>query len=135
VGVGVLLSAIFKKRAPRRATREKNDKTTTPALILPKPPQPQKNTTPQLQQVALMMSDSTNVLAPGRTTSEADVRKRLIERVLGHRGKGRVVVTQFASNLHRLASVKAAADASGRKVAFIGMSLNTYLEAAARDGR
>jgi len=82
-----------------------------------------------------MMSDSTNVLAPGRTTSEADVRKRLIERVAGHRGKGRVVVTQFASNLHRLASVKAAADASGRKVAFIGMSLNTYLEAAARDGR
>lgn len=82
-----------------------------------------------------MMSDSTNVLAPGRTTSEADVRERLIARVAGHRGKGRVVVTQFASNLHRLASVKAAADAAGRRVAFIGMSLNTYLEAAARDGR
>jgi hypothetical protein len=82
-----------------------------------------------------MMSDSTNVLAPGRTTSEASVRERLIARVLGHAGKGRVVVTQFASNLHRLASVKAAADASGRRVAFVGMSLNTYLEAAARDGR
>jgi mRNA degradation ribonuclease J1/J2 len=82
-----------------------------------------------------MMSDSTNVLAPGRTTSEASVRERLIARVAGHRGQGRVVVTQFASNLHRLASVKAAADASGRKMAFIGMSLNTYLEAAHRDGR
>jgi mRNA degradation ribonuclease J1/J2 len=35
----------------------------------------------------------------------------------------------------RLASVKAAADASGRKIAFIGMSLTTYLEAAHREGR
>jgi mRNA degradation ribonuclease J1/J2 len=31
--------------------------------------------------------------------------------------------------------VKKAADAAGRKVCFIGMSLNTYLEAAWRDGR
>jgi hypothetical protein len=42
---------------------------------------------------------------------------------------------QFASNLHRLASVKAAADAAGRGICFIGTSLNTYLEAAYRDGR
>jgi len=41
---------------------------------------------------------------------------------------------QFASNLHRMASVKKAADAAGRKIAFIGMSLNTYLEAAHRWG-
>jgi mRNA degradation ribonuclease J1/J2 len=31
--------------------------------------------------------------------------------------------------------VKKAADAAGRKVCFIGMSLHTYLEAAWRDGR
>lgn len=30
----------------------------------------------------------------------------------------------------RLGSVKAAADAAGRKIAFIGLSLYTYLEAA-----
>lgn len=35
----------------------------------------------------------------------------------------------------RLASVKKAADAAGRKLCFMGMSLNTYLEAAWRDGR
>lgn len=35
----------------------------------------------------------------------------------------------------RLASVKAAADAAGRKICFIGMSLTTYLEAAQREGR
>jgi mRNA degradation ribonuclease J1/J2 len=42
---------------------------------------------------------------------------------------------QFASNLHRMAAVKKAADASGRRICFIGMSLNFYLEAAAREGR
>lgn len=47
------------------------------------------------------MSDSTNVLSPGRTLSEATVRDAMIARVLGHRGKGRIITTQFASNLHR----------------------------------
>ena len=85
--------------------------------------------------VALFMSDSTNVLSPGRTTSERDVEEALIRRVMGHAGQGRIITTQFASNLHRLASVKKAADAAGRKICFIGMSLNTYLEAAWREGR
>ena len=85
--------------------------------------------------VTLFMSDSTNVLSPGRTTSEADVERNLIRKVMEHNGRGRVITTQFASNLHRLASVKKAADAAGRKICFIGVSLNTYLEAAAREGR
>lgn len=70
--------------------------------------------------VTLFMSDSTNVLAPGRTASERAVEDALVQRVLGHQGKGRVITTQFASNLHRLAAVKKAADASGRKICFIG---------------
>jgi mRNA degradation ribonuclease J1/J2 len=41
-----------------------------------------------------MMSDSTNVLAPGRTTSERTVEAALAARVLGHAGKGRVICTQ-----------------------------------------
>jgi len=85
--------------------------------------------------VTLFMSDSTNVLSPGRTTSEHSVEQALIRRVVGHAGKGRVITTQFASNLHRLASVKKAADAAGRKICFVGMSLNTYLEAAFQEGR
>lgn len=48
-----------------------------------------------------MMSDSTNVLTPGRTLSEAQVHRNLEARVALHHGKGRVIVTQFASNLHR----------------------------------
>ena len=51
--------------------------------------------------VALMMSDSTNVLSPGRTTSEAVVHQSIINRVMGHAGRGRVITTQFASNIHR----------------------------------
>ncbi len=66
--------------------------------------------------VALMMSDSTNVLSPGRTLSERVVEQSIIQKVLAHQNRGRVICTQFASNLHRLHSVKKAADASGRKV-------------------
>ena len=47
------------------------------------------------------MSDSTNVLSPGRTISESLVQRNLINRVQQHNGKGRVISTQFASNLHR----------------------------------
>lgn len=49
-----------------------------------------------------MMSDSTNVLSTGRTPSEKIVEESIVNKVLKHKGKGRVVVTQFASNLHRL---------------------------------
>lgn len=49
----------------------------------------------------LLMSDSTNVLSPGRTLGEETVHRALAARVAGHQGKGRVIVTQFASNLHR----------------------------------
>ena len=82
--------------------------------------------------VTLMMSDSTNVLSPGRTISESAIRDAMMQKVLGH--KGRIITTQFASNIHRLYGVKAAADASGRKIAFVGMSLSTYLEAAKKAG-
>lgn len=84
--------------------------------------------------VALMMSDSTNVLSPGRTVGEREVSENLLRKVAEHDGRGRVIATQFASNIHRLGSVKRAADAAGRRVAFLGMSLYTYLEAAQRAG-
>ncbi|GIL57528.1 hypothetical protein Vafri_12738 [Volvox africanus] len=85
--------------------------------------------------VALMMSDSTNVLSPGRTLSEQVVHDSIVDKVLQHNGKGRVICTQFASNVHRLYGVKRAADASGRKICFVGASLSHYLEASWRDGR
>ncbi|KAL4362405.1 hypothetical protein GQ457_04G015190 [Hibiscus cannabinus] len=83
--------------------------------------------------VTLMMSDSTNVLSPGRTISESAVADALLRRISG--AKGRIITTQFASNIHRLGSVKAAADLTGRKLVFVGMSLRTYLDAAWKDGK
>ncbi|XVF11547.1 hypothetical protein REPUB_Repub08aG0037200 [Reevesia pubescens] len=83
--------------------------------------------------VTLMMSDSTNVLSPGRTTSESAVADALLRRISN--AKGRIITTQFASNIHRLGSVKAAADLTGRKLVFVGMSLRTYLDAAWKDGK
>uniref|UniRef100_A0A7N0USQ1 Myb-like domain-containing protein n=1 Tax=Kalanchoe fedtschenkoi TaxID=63787 RepID=A0A7N0USQ1_KALFE len=83
--------------------------------------------------VTLMMSDSTNVLSPGRTTSESNVKTALMRHISAT--KGRVITTQFASNIHRLGSVKAAADLTGRKLVFVGMSLRTYLDAAWKDGK
>ncbi|KAI5653607.1 hypothetical protein M9H77_30794 [Catharanthus roseus] len=83
--------------------------------------------------VTLMMSDSTNVLSPGRTFSESIVAESLLRHISA--AKGRVIATQFASNIHRLGSVKAAADLTGRKLVFVGMSLRTYLDAAWKDGK
>ncbi|XP_027334131.1 ribonuclease J isoform X1 [Abrus precatorius] len=83
--------------------------------------------------VTLMMSDSTNVLSPGRTISESLVADALLRHISA--AKGRVITTQFASNIHRLGSVKAAADLTGRKLVFVGMSLRTYLDAAWKDGK
>ncbi|KAF7838185.1 ribonuclease J isoform X1 [Senna tora] len=83
--------------------------------------------------VTLMMSDSTNILSPGRTISESVVADALLRHISA--AKGRVITTQFASNIHRLGSVKAAADLTGRKLVFVGMSLRTYLDAAWRDGK
>ncbi|XP_073291409.1 ribonuclease J-like [Primulina huaijiensis] len=80
-----------------------------------------------------MMSDSTNVLSPGRTLSETVVANSLLRHISS--ATGRVITTQFASNIHRLGSVKAAADLTGRKLVFVGMSLRTYLDAAWRDGK
>ena len=37
--------------------------------------------------------------------------------------------------LRRLAAVKKAADAANRRLCFVGMSLNTYLEAAANENQ
>ncbi|GLT46925.1 hypothetical protein SLA2020_206520 [Shorea laevis] len=83
--------------------------------------------------VTLMMSDSTNVMSPGRTISEQTVANALLRHISG--AKGRIITTQFASNIHRLGSVKAAADLTGRKLVFVGMSLRTYLDAAWKDGK
>ncbi len=82
--------------------------------------------------VLAMICNSTNALRPGEAGSEADVRKALIELIRSC--KERVAVACFASNVARLASIAAAASASGRHAALVGRSLWRMDHAARETG-
>jgi ribonuclease J len=69
----------------------------------------------------LLCGDSTNADRPGMSTSESLVGPNL-ERVF-HHCTGRIIVTCFASNIHRVQQVIDAAGALGRKVALVGRSM------------
>jgi ribonuclease J len=69
----------------------------------------------------LLCGDSTNADRPGISESESIVGPHL-DRVIG-RCEGRVVVTSFASNIHRVQQVVHAAAANDRKVALLGRSM------------
>jgi ribonuclease J len=76
--------------------------------------------------VDLMLSDSTNAETPGRTPSESLVGNALRD-IFANAG-GRIIVTCFASNLHRIQQVCEAAEATGRHVAFVGRSMVNNVE-------
>ncbi len=82
--------------------------------------------------VLAMVCDSTNVFVPGSAGSEADVRESLIDLV--GTLTGRVVITTFASNVARVASVIEAARANDRHVALAGRSMLRVVEAARETG-
>jgi ribonuclease J len=69
----------------------------------------------------LLCGDSTNVTRPGVADSESSVGPHL-EQALS-RCDGRVIVTCFASNIHRVQQVVDAAASLGRKVALVGRSM------------
>jgi ribonuclease J len=69
----------------------------------------------------LLCGDSTNADRPGFSPSERDVGPHLEE--VFARAEGRIIVTSFASNIHRVQQVIDAAAALGRKVALVGRSM------------
>jgi ribonuclease J len=71
--------------------------------------------------VLLLCGDSTNVDRPGFSPSESVVGPHLEE--VFARARGRIVVTSFASNIHRVQQVVDAAYALDRKVALVGRSM------------
>jgi ribonuclease J len=71
--------------------------------------------------VLLLCGDSTNVDRDGFSTSESLVGPRLEE--VFARAQGRIVVTSFASNIHRVQQVIDAAYALDRKVSLVGRSM------------
>jgi ribonuclease J len=79
-----------------------------------------------------IVCDSTNVLSPGRSGSEADV-GRALEKVVAESPK-RVVITTFASNVARLTSIAQAAVATGRHLCLAGRGMHKIYQAARKTG-
>jgi len=71
--------------------------------------------------VDLFMVDSTNAEVPGFTTSEQDLGPA-IDTVF-RTAPRRIIVSSFASHVHRIQQVLDAAHEHGRKVAFVGRSM------------
>lgn len=71
--------------------------------------------------VLAFLADSTNVHRTGWSRSEGDVLGGLTEIMARH--PGRVVISTFSSNVGRVASAHAAAQATGRSLAMLGRSL------------
>jgi ribonuclease J len=69
----------------------------------------------------LLCGDSTNADRPGVSLSESSVGPKLEE--VFARCQGRIVVTCFASNIHRVQQVVDAAAVLGRKVSLVGRSM------------
>ncbi len=82
--------------------------------------------------VVLLLSDSTNVERTGWGPSESLVAEGL--RKVFAEAKGRVLLTTFASNIHRMQQAFNMAFETGRKVAVVGRSMERNLEICMRLG-
>ncbi|MDD3243481.1 MAG: ribonuclease J [Eubacteriales bacterium] len=71
--------------------------------------------------VLLLMADSTNVERPGYTVSEQVVGKNIDD--LFRNIKGRIIISTFSSNVHRVQQIVDSAVRYSRKVAFAGRSM------------
>lgn len=82
--------------------------------------------------VLLLMSDSTNVERPGWGPSEREVADGLRKAFL--HAPGRVFLTTFASNVHRIQQVFDVAHETGRKVACAGRRMEQVIDTCVRLG-
>ena len=80
------------------------------------------------QGVLALMADSTNVERQGYTPSENTVAEGLDRQFKNC--DSRIIVTTFASNMHRIQAVVATAQRYGRKVAVTGRSMENMLKVA-----
>ena len=75
--------------------------------------------------VLLMLSDSTNAERPGHTLSERIVGEAFT--AIFQRAKGRLVIASFASNVPRIQQAVDHAVRFGRKIAFLGRSMQNVV--------
>ncbi|HEX5591861.1 MAG TPA: ribonuclease J [Solirubrobacterales bacterium] len=82
--------------------------------------------------LTLLCGDSTNADRPGVAPSESSVGPALLQQF--SRCKGRIIVTSFASNIHRVQQVIDAAARLDRKVALVGRSMRKNFNIASNLG-
>ncbi|MBQ9330778.1 MAG: ribonuclease J [Oscillibacter sp.] len=82
--------------------------------------------------VLCLCADSTNVERPGYTMSERTVGQTFTRQFQGC--EERIIVTTFASNVHRIQQVIDAAAACGRKVAVTGRSMENIMRVSTELG-
>lgn len=78
--------------------------------------------------VDLLLSDSTNAECPGSSPSEKIVGNTLMELFRGC--KNRIIISAFASNIHRTQQIMNAAAANNRKLALSGRSMVNIVKVA-----
>lgn len=82
--------------------------------------------------VLLLMSESTNATAPGRTPTEHTLQDSFHQLI--QKARGRIFVSIFSTNMNRIQMIINAAHENGRKVALDGRSMMTTAELAVRLG-
>lgn len=78
--------------------------------------------------VTLLMSDSTNALVPGFSSSESDVDEALSDIIRSC--KGRIILVTFASNIYRVIHIIETCRKNNRKIAAFGRSMINSIEIA-----
>lgn len=92
---------------------------------------PSYETLEKLENVKVLFLDSLYSKENSKTPSEKVAREMLREVLLGTENKGKaIVVTTFSSHIARLKSIVEFGQKLGRKVVFLGRSLNRYVRAA-----
>ena len=82
--------------------------------------------------VLAMICDSTNVFSIGRSGSELDVRKSLLN--IMSKLKKKIIVTSFASNVARMETIFYCAQKTGRQISLVGRSMHRIYKAAKQCG-
>ena len=82
--------------------------------------------------VLAMICDSTNVFSVGRSGSELDVRKSMLN--IMSRLKKRIIITSFASNVARMETAFYCAEKTGRQISLVGRSMHRIYKAARQCG-
>jgi len=83
--------------------------------------------------IRLLLSDSTNAEEPGHTASERSVGEVLRD-LFGEHDDKRIIVTCFASHIHRVQQIAEAALAHGRTIATLGRSMGKNVALAREMG-